>query len=439
MNIEKIKTAVDNINEEYLLDAAEFISGKDVNMKNKKEANVNEVTLVEVQEKKSIGKVAKWLSVAAVFSFIVAGVTLIGITANNNQIGTSGVAPLDSKVESSETEKPSIENVISRVEESSVVEKTEEEILRDKQRDEVHAYSYSGFKTKCSIVGEIADKPSDFTKQLNYEGGKITINGNFDFRIGENLVPEKASFGYYVSINGVIQDLYVGDESIGKLFTHSNVKEEILNGDAYGKFSISFTPTISEADKDMEELEICLVHVKNPHYEVTPYYLSSGLAHINTVAGKWIFGTENVENFVEETDNRFVNYEKIENEEPNLNPGCQIFNVDGSPYEIKCDGTSVSVKTTFRSDAYDDNITYRILYLINGVPVTLSDGTPYIELTTEPCKEYIFDVVTIDGIEPYDTIDVIEFQCDGTREIPSVSDTFINKTIVPADYVRPEE
>ena len=39
----------------------------------------------------------------------------------------------------------------------------------------------------------------------------------------------------------------------------------------------------------------------------------------------------------------------------------------------------------------------------------------------------------------YDTIDVIEFQCDGTREIPSVSGTFTNKTIVPADYVRPEE
>lgn len=434
MNIEKIKTAVDNINEEYLLDAAELISGKDVNMKNKKEANVNEMTLIEGGEKKGISKVTKWLSVAAVFSFIVAGVTLIGISANNNQLGTSGVAPLDSKVETSETERPAIEEIL-----TSFEEKTEEEILRDKQRDEVHAYSYSNFETKCSIVGEIADKPSDFTKQLNYEGGKITINGNFDFRIGENLVPEKASFGYYVSINGVIQDLYVGDESIGKLFTHSNTKEEIVNGDAYGNFSISFTPTISEADKDKEELEICLVKVYNPHYEVTPYYMTSGLAHMNTVSGKWIFGTENVENFVEETDSRFVNYEKIENETPNMNTGCQIFNVDGSPYEIKCDGNSVSVKTTFRSDAYDDNITYRILYLINGVPVTLSDGTPYIELTTEPCKEYIFDVVTIDGIEPYDTIEVIGFQCDGTREIPSVPDTFMNKTIVPADYVRPEQ
>lgn len=435
MNIEKVKTAVDNINEEYLLDAAELISGKDVNMKNKKEANVNEITLVEAQEKKGMSKVAKWLSVAAVFSFIVAGVTLIGITANNNQIGTSGVAPLDSKVESSETEKPSIENVLSSIEESSVVEKTEEELLWEKAVNETRAAGNTRYDGTYSIAGEV--KPEDTYKYVEYKGGKITIDVNILARFGE-ITPEEASVGYYVTINGVIQDLYIGDESIGKTYIHRNNKEEIESGNAKGKFSLSFTPTIAQSDKDMKEFNLCLVSIISPDYRISPYYVSCGLNHINSTPALWRLRTNYVpiENYVDEAEVEAINYEKKTISDPTSNIGPRLYDKNGGEYEIRCDGDSVSVKTEFRVGE-NDGSKYRIVYLINGVPVTLSDGRAYLEVDAEPCTQYDFDVVTINGIQPYDTVEVIEFTCDEsvTTSIMYTS-TFMHKTIVPEDYVR---
>lgn len=432
MNIEKVKTAVDNINEEYLLDAAELISGKDVNMKNKKEANVNEVTLVEVQEKKSIGKVAKWLSVAAVFSFIVAGVTLIGITANNNQIGTSGVAPLDSKVESSETEKPSIENVISSVEESSVVEKTEEELLWEKAVAEASAQSNTRY---ISDGGYLFDDQlftmGEEIGHVEYKGGMYTIKGDFYADCGKDI-PENASVGYYVTINGVVQELFVDGKSIGTMYVHSNTKEELENGTAKGSLNVSFAPTISKTDEDKDELLVRLVTVKNPEFRVDPAFSSAKLNHMSETTGLWKLDVGNtpIENVIEA---KAVNYETTDNDEPSSNQGAEISGVNVSGLNIKIDGTSVKLNTQLRTGEEERIYRYRLVYLVNGAPVTLSDGTPFIEIDVEPCKQYDFDVITIDNVQPYDTVDVIGFTMFEGDVSAYFDSTYMHHTLYPED------
>ncbi len=438
MNIEKVKTAVDNINEEYLLDAAELISGKDVNMKNKKEANVNEVTLVEVQEKKSIGKVAKWLSVAAVFSFIVAGVTLIGITANNNQIGTSGVAPLDSKVESSETEKPSIENVISSVEESSVEEKTEEELLWEKAVAEASAQSNTRY---ISDGGYLFDDQlftmGEEIGHVEYKGGMYTIKGDFYADCGKDI-PENASVGYYVTINGVVQELFVDGKSIGTMYVHSNTKEELENGTAKGSLNVSFAPTISKTDEDKDELLVRLMIVKNPEFRVVPAFSSAQLNHMSETIGLWKLDVGNtpIENVIEA---KAVNYETTDNDEPSSNQGARISGVNVSGLNIKIDGTSVKLNTQLRTGEEERIYRYRLVYLVNGAPVTLSDGTPFIEIDVEPCKQYDFDVITIDNVQPYDTVEVIGFTMFEGDVSAYFDSTFMHYTIYPEDFVAIEQ
>ena len=436
MDIEKIKTAVDNINEEYLLDAAEYISGKDMHMKNENNVNANDLTIVEGSEKKGMGKVTKWLSVAAVFCFIVAGVAVIGITSGNNQLGSQGITPLDSKVEESVPETSATENSqITSVEESSVVEKTEEELLWEKAVNETSASGKTHYDGTYSIEGQVV--PADSYRYVEYKGGKITIDVNILAEFGE-IAPEEASVGYYVTINGVVQDLYVGEESIGKTYIHRNNKEEIESGNAKGEFSLSFTPTIAQSDKDMKEFNLCLVSIISPDYRVSPYYVSCGLNHINHTTALWKLHTNNVaiENYVDEAEVEAVNYEKKIINDPTGNIGSHLYDKNGGEYEIRCDGDSVSVKTQLRVGESEGN-KYRIVYLVNGVPVTLSDGRTYLEVDAEPCTQYDFDVVTINGIQPYDTIDVIEFICDDDVMTSIMySSTFMHKTIVPEDYVR---
>ncbi len=434
MNIEKVKTAVDNINEEYLLDAAELISGKDVNMKNKKEANVNEVTLVEVQEKKSIGKVAKWLSVAAVFSFIVAGVTLIGITANNNQIGTSGVAPLDSKVESSETEKPAIENVLSSIEESSAEEKTEEELLWEKAVAEASAQSNTRYITNGGyLLDDQLFTMDEEIGHVEYKGGMYTIKGDFYADCGKDI-PESASVGYYVTINGVVQELFMDGKSIGTMYVHSNTKEELENGTAKGSLNVSFAPTISKTDEDKDELLVRLVTVKNPEFRVVPAFSSAKLNHMSETTGLWKLDVSDtpIENVIEA---KAVNYEKTDNDEPNSNQGARISGVNVSGLNIKIDGTSVKLNTQLRTGEEERIYRYRLVYLVNGAPVTLSDGTPFIEIDVEPCKQYDFDVITIDNVQPYDTVEVIGFTMFEGEVSAYFDSTFMHHTLYPEDYV----
>lgn len=438
MNIEKLKTAVDNINEEYLLDAAELISGKDTDMKNKKDVNVNEITLVEGQEKKGMSKVTKWLSVAAVFSFIVAGVALIGITAGNNQVGTSEVAPLESKVEASETEKPSIENVLSSYEESSVEEKTEEELLWEKTVAEVTAQSETRYITSGGFAmdGQPFTMGEDLT-HIDYKGGELTIKGDFIADCGKNI-PENASVGYYVTINGVVQELFVDGKSIGTMYVHSNTKEELENGTAKGSLNVSFAPTISKTDKDKDELLVRLVTVKNPEFRVVPAFSSAKLNHMSVTTGLWKLDVSDtpIENVIEANA---VNYEKTDNDEPNSNLGARISGVNVSGLNIKIDGTSVKLNTQLRTGEEERIYRYRLVYLVNGAPVTLSDGTPFIEIDVEPCKQYDFDVVTIDNVQPYDTVDVIGFTIFEGDVSAYFDSTFMHHTIYPEDFVAIEQ
>ena len=437
MDINKIKNAIDNIDENYLFDAAELISGKDTDMKKEKNINVNaeDMVVVDDYKNKRVGKAAKWLSVAAVFCFIVAGVALIGINAGNNQVGTSEVAPLNSVTEESVPETSATENSqITSIEESSVEEKTEEELLWEKAVNETSASGKTQYHGNYSIDGEVV--PEDSCNYVEYKGGKITIDADIFATFGE-IKPEEASVGYYVTINGVVQDLYIGDESIGKTYIHRNNKEEIESGKAKGKFSLSFTPTIVQADKDLKEFNLCLVSVRSPKYRISPYYVSCGLNHVNMTTALWKLHTNNVaiENYVDEVQGEAINFEKKTINDPNSDIGPSLYDKNGSQYEIKCDGDSVSVKTKFRvgENAGDK---YRLVYLVNGVPVTLSDGRNYLEVDVEPCTQYDFDAVTINGVQPYDTLEVIEFICDEAMGAEMYSSTFMHHTIFPEDYVR---
>ncbi|MBQ8791121.1 MAG: hypothetical protein IJZ51_07410 [Ruminiclostridium sp.] len=434
MNIEKIKTAVDNINEEYLLDAAEYISGKDSDMKNKKAVNANEMTIIK-GGKQSKSKLAKWLPVAAVFSFAVVGVALVGVLSGGH-ISSSPLASGGTDTETSEgiqisTDESSdgtgVEDIL-----SSMEEKTDEGLLWEKATNETTASGNVHYKGTYSIAGEVDPGDSSY-KYVEYKGGKITIDADIFASFGE-ITPDKASVGYYVTINGVVQELYVGDESIGTTYIHRNNKEEIESDNAKGNFSISFTPTIAQSDKDMKEFNLCLVSIKSPDYRVSPYFASCGLNHVNHAVELWNLRTNDVaiENFADDTKLEAVNYEKTVIEASEINPGLELYDAKGGQDKIKCIGNSVSVKTVFSAGEYIGD-KYRMVYLVNGAPVTLSDGRDYLEIDVEPLIQYSFDAVTINGVQPYDTIEVIGFVCGGADVTDMYSSTFMHKIIVPED------
>lgn len=434
MDIEKIKTAIDGIDEEYLLDAAEFISGKDAYMKNEKNINANEMTVVEGYEKKRMGKVTKWLSVAAVLCFIVAGVAVIGISAGNNQIGTNEIVPMGSKVEESETERPDIEDVLTSMEESSEEEKTEEEILFEKTVAEVTAVN----ETRYIVDGNfrMAGQPFVMGEEIvdvEYEGGKITVSGDFHAECGK-VIPENASVGYYITVNGVVQELFVGEESIGNMYIHSNKKEELENDLAKGSLKVSFVPTIGSTDKDMDELTVRLVTVRNPNFRVPENYADPKVNHISETAAVWKLdvGDAAIENVIE---TQTINYEKTAIDETAQYYGARLFDANGNEFDIKVEGTSVSLKAQLCALETKEAAKYRIVYLVNGVPTALADGTPYIEVDAEYGYQYDFDAVTIDGVQPYDTVEVIGF---AEAEDPMVlyPSTFMHHVLYPENFVR---
>ncbi len=441
MDINKIKTAIDNIDENYLLDAAELISGKDTDMKKEKNVNINadDMIVVENHKSKPMGKVTKWLSVAAVFCFIVAGITLIGITSGNNQVSTSEVTPLESNAPVTESQdsilsvpaRPNVDDPITSKDEHRVDE-------WEKAMNEVSALHLASFDLECKIEGQQVVE-NDNIRYIDYKGGEITLKSDISISFrNKDKIPEKVSVGYYVVINGVVQDLYVDGKSIGKTYIHNFGDGKIETMSVSDDFSFSFTPKISAEDKDKKEFNIMLVEIRNPHFRVSPFYIASATSHGNITKFGWKLRTDNasIENVVEESDGRFVNYEKTVNDNPDRDHGAKITNADGSPYEIRCNGNSVSLQTTLRTDESDKNKKYRILYLVNGIPVTLADGTPYIEIDVEPLSEYTFDTVTIDGVKPYDTVSVIEFICDeDNRDLLHPSAIFPT-TVVPEDYVR---
>lgn len=436
MNIEKIKTAVDNINEEYLLDAAEYISGKDSDMKNKKEVNANEMTIIE-GGKQSKSKLAKWLPVAAVFSFAVAGVALVGVLSGGH-IASSPLASGGTDTETSEgiqisTDESSdgtgVEDIL-----SSMEEKTEEELLWEKAVAEVDAQSNTRY---ISDGGYLFDDQlftmGEEIGHVEYKGGMYTIKGDFYADCGKDI-PENASVGYYVTINGVVQELFVDGKSIGTMFVHSNTKEELENGTAKGSLNVSFAPTISKTDEDKDELLVRLVTVKNPEFRVSSVFHSAKLNHMSETAALWKLdiGDTSVENVVEA---KSFNYEVTDNDDPSSNQGARISGVNMSGLNIRVDGASVNLKTQLRTGEEERIYRYRMVYLVNGAPVTLSDGTPFIEIDVEPCKQYDFDVITIDNVQPYDTVEVIGFTMFEGDVSAYFDSTYMHHTLYPEDYV----
>lgn len=415
MDNETIKTALDNINEDYLLDAADCISEKSAVTKRVDSINAEDMTVVENYHSKPISKGIKWLSVAAVFAFAVVGVAVAG-TLSGRQISVQG--DMSSVVEGvGGSFRPNVDDPITSEDEQRVTE-------QEKARNEVSALVNTTYDGTFTLNGQKFIPGDDSTIYVEYTGGKLTIDGKVLAQI-QGETPEKTSVGYYVAINGVVQELYVNDESIGKVLI---LEDEQIESD---KFSISFTPTISEADKDMKELNMCLVQIRNPHLRVSPYYVTAGVSHNNKHDACWKLKIDNVsiENYEQAVSDGYISYEKKQvNTENNM--GARIYN--GEVFcEESDDGYSVSVKTSFCTNESEGNVKYRLVYLINGIPTAFADGTPYIEIDTEPCTQYIFDAVTIDGINPYDTIDVISFYCEGEviRRVEEYD--FIPTTILP--------
>ena len=411
MDINKIKTAMDNIDEKYLLDAAEHISEKDISDKNN--VNADELTILKTTDKKSAGKITKWLSVAAAFVFVVAIVAVVAVV-NGNQI----------KTDDTNLQRPNVEDIITDYDEYKVSQWEKAQFETDK----LHTTDYNG---EYKIDGEYRENK---TNHINYNGGEITIDIDLSTRLS-TLELNRASVGFYVTINGVVQELTLDGEDIGqtalRYYTKEDMNHQYINDD----FSISFTPTISEADKDKEDIRINLVLIRNPHLRVSPYYVTCASSHANCTVMSWkLHSDKPVENTVEESQGRFVSYKKTENE-PLITRGFSLTGTDENKQVIKIEEDG-SVNLYPRLSTYDEdgNNTYRIVFFVNGIPTVLADGSRYIEVATEPGCTYDFDMVKINGVKDYDTIDAITFVCDGTNSNIICGNSYFAYTIFPSDY-----
>ncbi len=410
MDSEKIKTAVDGIDEKYLLDAAEHIS--ETGISNKSIINADELVVLKTQDKKSMSKITKWFSAAAVFVLVVAIVAVVAVISGN-QIKTDDNA----------AQRPNIDDIITDFDEYRVNE-------WEKARTETDALHTTNYKGSYEVNGEY--QKNNIT-HIDYSGGEITIDIDVT-TILSTVELERGSVGFYVAINGVVQELTLDGENIGqtvlRYYSNADKKYKYIQD----SFSISFTPTISEADKDKEDIRINLVLIRNPHLRVSPFYVTCASSHANSTVKEWkLHSDKPIENQIKESEGRFVNYEKVQ-KDVHTAGGVSFTGADKASC-IKLTDGGVNIYPTLSTYNNAGNATYRIVFFVNGIPTVLSDGRRYIEVATEEGCTYNFDMVRINGVKDYDTIDAIAFLCDGSGSNCVSAHSYFADTIFPSDYV----
>lgn len=379
---------------ERLIQAAESFSATDDNQK--RSVSVNAEKLIEVKPKaEKSGFMLKFTAIAAAFAFVAAATVFVAKNNNGVQVFTS-------------TDNSSVSH--------SILESTNEETVLSEEKQSVADKVSSLNLTGDSYDVKIDKENKDNKKYVDYSEGKIKIDLTVNTKFNADELPPTFSHGWYVTLNGVLQNISVNGEEESEIYIHRLVKDTDYSGETHSyNIEIEFEPVVAEEDKDKTQLGLSIVQISNPDFRVDPVYPICANLHSNIVISTRILNVSSELKIKETKKSDFTFTEEFVSEEikgkyPSL---------DESFYDKETPSVRIIGKYTNTSIEADENgkIEFgaivsgngrlRLLFLVNGIPSKLSDGSDYIEIDAK--KGYLYTIKTdkLLNVDLYDTVNIL--------------------------------
>ncbi|MBP3921783.1 MAG: hypothetical protein J6D27_02340 [Ruminiclostridium sp.] len=412
--------AIDGIDEKYLIKTAKcfHLPKEDA----KRDITINSEDLVEMKKEiKKTNRLAKITAVAA--AFICVMTVAILLVVNNNKVQVLGSSGENSLISDPFTEG----------------EDEEPQISPEKQNamDKINRLLLTSGAPTAKFENENKENPA----YIDYNGGKVRFNFEMKQSLNAKIIPDAISFGWYITVNGVLQNITVNGKEQGEIYIHRLVKGVDYNSsDASYSLDFEFEPVIAEADKGKNKLEISLVQISNPDFRVDPIYPECSNLHANVVFATRILNV-NTELKVKDIKKSETQYTEelmtvdVLKKHPeivfNLNSGskAEIIDEDRSEQVIRADKNGEVKLGAVISGNKNEKI--RLLFLVNGIPTKLSDGSEYIEIDVRSGYLYEIKPDKILNVKPYDSIDILIMHCLDESEETHMSCSAFPSVILP--------
>ncbi|MBQ8791654.1 MAG: hypothetical protein IJZ51_10115 [Ruminiclostridium sp.] len=419
-----INSVINSIDEKYVEEASSCLpedfggSLKDV--------TINSEDLIEMKKQiKNTNSITKFIAIAAAFMCV--AIVSVFLIVNNNKVPV-----LNSGTENSVISDPFTESTVE-----------EPQISPEKQNamDKINSLLLISGAPTTKFENENKENPA----YIDYNGGKVRFHFEMKQSLNAKKIPDAISNGWYITVNGVLQNITVNGKEQGEIYIHRLVKGVDYNSsDASYSLDFEFEPVIAEADKGKNKLEISLVQISNPDFRVDPVYPECSNLHANIVFATRILNV-NTELKVKDIKKSETQYTEelmtveVLKKHPeigfNLNSGikAEIIDEDRSEQVIRADKNG-EIKLGAVIVSGNKNEKIRLLFLVNGIPTKLSDGSEYVEIDARSGYLYEIKPDKILNVKPYDSIDVLIMHCLDESEKTHMSNTFRPTVIMPYDY-----
>ncbi len=412
--------AIDGIDEKYLIKTAKCFHLPKENAK--RDITINAEDLIEMKKQiKKSNLIAKIAAVAAAFVCVAA--VSVFLIMNNNKVQVLGSSGENSVISNPFTES----------------KKEEPQISPEKQNamDKINSLLLTSGVPTAKFENENKENPA----YIDYNGGKVRFNFEMKQSLNAKKIPDAISYGWYITVNGVLQNITVNGKEQGEIYIHRLVKGVDYNSsNASYSLDFEFEPVIAEADKGKNKLEISLVQISNPDFRVDPVYPECSNLHANVVFATRILNV-NTELKVKDIKKSETQYTEelmtvdVLKKHPeigfNLNSGCkaEIIDEDRSEQVIRADKNGEIKLGAVISGNKNEKI--RLLFLVNGIPTKLSDGSEYIEIDVRSGYLYEIKPDKILNVKPYDSIDILIMHCLDESEKTHMSCSAFPSVILP--------
>lgn len=281
---------------------------------------------------------------------------------------------------------------------------------------------------------------------FDYYGGKIKICLTNKKNISSKELPSVLSDGWYVTLNGVLQNISVNGKEQGEVYIHRLVKDkDYSTRNTSYSLEIEFEPIIAESDKNENQLELSLVKIEHPDFEVNTVYPECRDLHSNVVIVTRIV---NVNSEIKTKDVKKSDFsyteelltKEIKDKYPTLNESFY----DGEEFSAKIideNSTNRSIEVNEKGEiklgavvAGKGHEKLRLLFLVNGIPSKLSDGSEYIEIDAREGYLYSIKPDKILDVELYDSVNVFVTHCPDERKNIYLSMANYPPVLLPYNY-----
>ena len=282
---------------------------------------------------------------------------------------------------------------------------------------------------------KIENENKDNQKYIDYFGGKIKISMTIDKQMKADEIPYALSDGWYITLNGVLQNISVNGKEPCEVYVHHLAKgEDYFDDSVTYSMEIEFEPVRAEADKDKEQLELSIVKISNPDFKVDPAYPLCYDLHSNTIIATRILNVNSdiKTKEIKKSDFSYTEEFLMGGSYGNEGFSANITDESQSNQSIEAnENGEIKLGVVVGGKGYEK---LRLLFLVNGIPSKLSDGSDYIEIDAKEGYIYTISPDRILNIKLYDTVNVLVTHCPDERENTYLSRAGYPDVVLPYNY-----